>query len=161
MPQCAAKYQIVFWSVPESMFLGNYPANIDGKGRINIPSRYREILEEKYGGNLILSVSKDCLVVYPQSEWTALEEKWRELPPLRKDVQDFYRLFYSRAAECPMKHGRILIPPSLRGLADLKKEVVIAGVSRRMEIWDRGRWEKFMSEKEGQFEDLGNRLSEM
>ena len=143
------------------MFLGNYQANIDGKGRINIPSRYREILEEKYGSNLILSVSRNCLVVYPQSEWTVLEEKWRELPPLRQDVQNFYRLFYARASECVMKHGRILVPPSLRSQANLNKEVVIAGVSRMIEIWDKTKWEQFMAENEEQFEELGNKLSEI
>lgn len=143
------------------MFLGNYPANIDGKGRINIPSRYREILEEKACSQLILTVNADCLVVYPQSEWLAMEEKWKELPPLRKDVQHFYRLFYSRASECALKHGRILIPAAMRAQAGLKKEVVIAGVSRMFEIWDKTRWEEFMAEKEDQFEELGNKLSEI
>jgi MraZ protein len=143
------------------MFLGNYIANIDGKGRINIPSRYQEVLEKNYGNNLILSLNKDCIVVYPQSEWTILEEKWRELPSLKREVQDFYRLFYGRASECSMKHGRILVPPTLRGQAGLNKEVVIVGVLRMMEVWDKGRWEKFMAEKEGQFEELGDKLSEM
>ncbi len=143
------------------MFLGNYPAITDAKGRINVPSRYRDILEEKYGSNLILSVTEDCLVVYPQSEWAELEGKYRKLSPLRKDVRIFYRLLYSRASECVMKHGRILVPPSLRTQAGLNKEVIIAGVSRMIEIWNKNKWEKFMSDNEGQFEGLGNKLSEV
>lgn len=161
MPLNAEKCRSVLFSAEKTMFLGHYTANIDGKGRINIPSRYQEVLEKKYGNNLILSVNKECIVVYPQSEWAILEEKWRELPPLKREVQDFYRLFYGRASECAVKHGRILVPPSLRGQAGLNKEVVIVGVLRMIEVWDKARWDKFMAEKEGQFEELGNKLSEM
>lgn len=126
------------------MFLGSNQVAIDPKGRINIPARFREVLEAEYGNTLIVSIHDKCLVSYPVKEWEAKEEMFKSLPQTEK-TQNLLRHIYSRIAECPLKNGRILIPGPLRNYAALKKDVVLVGISKKIEIWDKARWDEFIS----------------
>lgn len=121
------------------MFMGEYNHTIDAKGRLIIPSRFRE----KLGSDFVVTKGLDgCLFVYPNEEWTSMEEKFRNIPLTTKDARKFSRFFFSGAAVCEVdKQGRILLPQVLREFADLQKDVVLAGVLGRIEIWSKERWQ--------------------
>lgn len=119
------------------MLIGEYQHNIDPKGRIITPAKFREDLGESF---IVTKGLDDCLFVYSKEEWTGLEDKIRALP-LSKS-RDLQRFFFSGAAEAtPDKMGRILIPNNLREYAHLTRDVVVIGASVRCEIWDKERWE--------------------
>lgn len=128
------------------MFMGEYLHTIDGKGRVIIPAKFREAL----GVRFIATKGLDhCLFVYPMSEWTILEQKLRTLPFTQQDVRAFVRFFFSGATECEVdKQGRILLPANLREYAQLEKDVVLVGVSTRVEIWSQALWSDYSSQAE-------------
>jgi MraZ protein len=122
------------------MFMGEYSHTIDPKGRLIIPSKFRELLGEEF----ILTKGLDgCLSIYPQTEWAILEEKLRALPLTNKNARTFSRFFVAGACSCELdKQGRILIPQTLREYAGLEKDVVLTGNLNRIEIWDKETWVK-------------------
>ena len=122
------------------MFMGEYNHTIDAKGRLIIPSRFRELLGEEF----VLTKGLDgCLSIYPMDEWEAFEMKLRALPLTNKNARTFSRFFVAGAAMCELdKQGRILLPPVLREYANLTKDVVLVGVLSRVEIWDKDRWQE-------------------
>ncbi|MEK6692738.1 MAG: division/cell wall cluster transcriptional repressor MraZ [Nitrospirota bacterium] len=127
------------------MFQGRFVHNIDTKGRVSIPAKFREIIAERYENKLILTNDFDkCIVAYPPDEWEMIIEKVKALP-MKKEVKIFQRYFISAAMEGELdRQGRILIPPTLRNHAGLNKEVCLAGLGNWIEIWDRKEWEKAM-----------------
>lgn len=130
-----------------AMFMGEYNHTIDAKGRVIVPSRFRETLGEEF---VVTKGLDGCLFVYDNSEWAAFEEKLKSLPITNKDARAFVRFFLAGAASVEVdKQGRILLPGSLRDFAELKKDVVLIGVGSRIEIWSRERWEGAAS-----FEDM-------
>lgn len=121
------------------MFMGEYNHTIDAKGRVIVPSKFRETLGEEF---VVTKGLDGCLFVYDNNEWTAFEEKLKSLPITNKDARAFVRFFLSGAASVEVdKQGRILLPGSLRDFAELQKDVVLIGVGSRIEIWSRERWE--------------------
>ena len=120
------------------MFMGEYNHTIDAKGRMIVPSKFREQL----GNEFVVTKGLDgCLFVYPNEEWHNIEEKFRTVPLTTKDARKFSRFFFAGAATCELdKQGRILIPPVLREFADLQKDVVSVGVLNRIEIWSKDKW---------------------
>ena len=137
------------------MFMGEYHHTIDEKGRLIIPSKVRIDL----GDDFIMTRGLDgCLVIYPKTEWNEIITKYRSLPNT-KDARNFMRFLLSGATICEFdKQGRINIPTPLVQYADLKKDCIIIGVSERLEIWSRERWDNFMSENESQFSDIAEHL---
>ena len=123
-------------------FLGTYYVNLDDKGRVNIPSKFKAVLEKENSSNLVICTMEQYLVVFPQYEWMANEEKLKDLSAFETKDRNRLRDFYSRADECEMKSGKVLIPSNLRKAAKLNKEVVLVGMSRTFEIWDLGLWDK-------------------
>ena len=122
------------------MFMGEYNHTIDAKGRLIVPSKFREKLGEEF---VVTKGLDDCLFVYPMDEWAHIEEAFRKVPLTNKKARDFVRFFFAGAASCEVdKQGRILLPPNLRSYAGLEKEIVSAGVLNRVEIWDKEKWEK-------------------
>lgn len=121
------------------MFMGEYNHTVDLKGRLIIPSRFREAL----GDTFVITRGMDgCLFVYDNEEWQAFEEKLKALPLIDKESRQFARFFLSGAAQVEVdKQGRILIPANLREAAALEKDVVLVGVASRIEIWSKERWE--------------------
>lgn len=123
------------------MFYGEYQHTIDPKGRVIIPSKFRDDLGEKFIATKGLD---NCLFVYSASEWSNLEAKLRTLPFTDKDVRAFVRFFFAGATECELdKQGRILLPQNLREYAGLDKDIYIIGVSSRVELWDKEKWESY------------------
>lgn len=129
-----------------SMFMGEYLHTIDGKGRLIVPVKFREALGEKF----IATKGLDhCLFIYPEEEWQTIEQKLRALPFTQPDVRAFVRFFFSGATECELdKQGRILLPANLREYAQLVKDVVLVGVSSRVEIWSQELWADYSEQAE-------------
>lgn len=144
------------------MFRGRYEHTIDGKGRLSIPSKFRDILAEKYSDTLIVTNFDNCLVAYPREEWEVLERKASALPQLKKEVKAFQRYFISAATECPVDaQGRILLAPTLREYAKLDRDVVIVGMLKKIEIWSKDRWSDVFAESERGFEEYSDVLAEL
>ncbi|MGP7817610.1 division/cell wall cluster transcriptional repressor MraZ [Niallia sp. 01092] len=138
------------------MFMGEYHHNVDAKGRLIVPAKFREHLGETF----ILTRGLDqCLFGYPLSEWNIIEEKLKALPLTKKDARAFTRFFFSGATECELdKQGRINIASSLFQYAKLEKECVVLGVSNRIEIWSKNLWEDYFSESEDSFAEIAENM---
>ncbi len=122
------------------MFIGEYNHSIDTKGRVIVPSKFREQLDDVCFATKGLD---GCLFVFPKTEWEAFEEKLKALPVSNKEARKFARFFLTGAAEIEIdKQGRALIPANLREFAGLEKEVCLVGVSGRFEIWNAKAWEE-------------------
>ena len=120
------------------MFMGEYNHTVDQKGRLIVPSKFREQLGDEF---VVTKWLDGCLFLYPNEEWQNIEEKFRSVPLTTKDARKFSRFFFAGAAACEVdKQGRILIPPVLREFADLQKDIVSVGVLNRIEIWSKDRW---------------------
>jgi MraZ protein len=129
----------------KSLFYGEYQHTIDPKGRVIVPSKFREGLGEKF---IVTKGLDNCLFAYSSTEWSHLEAKLKALPFTDKDVRTFVRFFFAGAAECELdKQGRILIPQNLREYADLEKDIYVIGVSTRVEIWDKNKWNNYSSDE--------------
>lgn len=138
------------------MFMGEYRHNVDAKGRLIVPAKFRESLGETF----VLTRGLDrCLFGYPMSEWKVIEEKIKTLPVTKKDARSFARFFFSGATECEIdKQGRINIPSTLIHYGKIEKECVVLGVSNRIEIWDQGVWDNYFSESEESFTEIAENL---
>jgi MraZ protein len=138
------------------MFMGEYQHNIDSKGRIIFPARFRELLGEKF---IVTRGLDHCLFVYTQEEWQNLETRFKALPFTKADARAFARFFFAGASECEVdRQGRVLIPPNLREHAALQKEAVIIGVSGRVEIWSRENWAKYSREANLSYEEIAEKM---
>jgi MraZ protein len=123
------------------MFIGEYQHTIDVKGRMIVPSKFREDLGDKF---VITKGLDNCLFIYSVEEWSVLEAKLKTLPLTSKDARAFVRFFFSGATECEVdKQGRILVPGNLRDYAGLEKDVAVIGVATRVEVWDSEKWNNY------------------
>ena len=144
------------------MFRGRFNHQIDAKGRMSVPSRFRETLSSNDDEKLIITNFDDCLWAYPAAEWQQLERKVSALPQFMDEVKALQRVFISAAAECPIdKQGRILVPPSLREYAGLARDVVVVGMTRRFELWSRERWDDVFRNAQLKLTDMGSKLADL
>lgn len=141
------------------MFIGEFIHTIDNKGRINIPSKFREKLGERF---FITKGLDNCLFVFPESEWNMFEEKLKGLPLTNRNARAFVRLFFSGATECSLdKQGRVTIPQNLREYCGLEKEVAIIGVSTRIEIWSKNSWDNYNDTANISYDDIAEKMAEL
>lgn len=120
------------------MFLGEYEYSIDQKGRVAIPARFREAFRE---GLVLFRGFDKCINVYPVGEWKKIAQRLASLPLTRHSSRRLSRATFSSAFSLQLdRAGRVLLPPPLRQYAEIKEEVVIAGVYSYLEIWDREAW---------------------
>ncbi len=125
------------------MFTGRFEYGIDDKSRISVPAKFREILSSNYDLRLFLANLDGCIAAYPYQEWLGIQEKLSKREAIRKEARAFIRYYYSSATECPLdKLGRILVPQTLKNSAHIKKNVVIVGMDKKIEIWAREKWEE-------------------
>jgi MraZ protein len=138
------------------MFMGEYHHSVDNKGRLIVPSKFRDELGDMF---IITRGLDQCLFGYPLSEWELIEEKLKGLPLTKKDARAFTRFFFSGATESELdKQGRINIPAPLLQYAKLEKECVILGVSNRIEIWSKQIWEDYFTESEESFAEIAENM---
>jgi MraZ protein len=142
-----------------TMFIGEYLHTIDKKGRINIPSKFRDKLGERF---FITKGLDNCLFVFPESEWTSFENKLKGLPLTNKNARAFVRLFFSGATECSLdKQGRVTLPQTLREYSNLEKEVAIIGVSTRIEIWSKNNWDNYNDSANISYDEIAEKMAEL
>ncbi len=141
------------------MFRGRYEHTLDSKGRVSIPSRFREILTKKYDDRLVITNFDGCLVAFPPEEWKSLEEKANTFSPMKKETSAFYRFFYSSAVDCTLdKQGRLQIPQTLRKYANLRKDAVLVGEGKMFEIFAKERWLEEEKKAEEKFDQMRDTL---
>ncbi len=145
------------------MFRGVSPLNLDSKGRMTMPSRYRERIRAMCGGQMVMTVDRDhCLLLYPLPEWEEIERKLVRLPSLNKQARRLQRLLMGHATDLEMDgQGRILVPPALREFAGLKKQIVLIGQGNKFELWDEATWNTKRAEWLAEGDDEGGLCAEL
>ena len=145
------------------MFRGRYEHTIDAKGRTSLPARYRDVLNAMNERRIVVTSALDpCLAAYAMPEWQAFEEKLSKLPQFDRSVQKLKRIYVSGAVECEVDDsGRILVPPTLRDYAGLKKDVLWAGNGKYAELWDKDAWKATFDTTEDERRDISARLAEL
>jgi MraZ protein len=140
------------------MLLGEYEHTIDEKNRLTLPAKFRQ----QFGDGVVVTRGMDgCLYAYTREDWARLvEERLRVLDTLSREARLMQRFFFSAAAEAELdKQGRVMLPGALLESANLKREVVVAGVYDHLEIWDRAAWREHLKEVEGSAESVAERLA--
>jgi MraZ protein len=145
-----------------SVFRGQYQHNIDEKGRIIFPSKFRDIFAEEYDNRMVITNWDQYLMVFPYDEWLVIEEKVAHQSKLRTEVRSFQRFFMSGAVDCNLDgQGRVLIPPTLREYAKLEKDIVLAGMLKVIEIWSKDRFEEEMKKAGSEIEKCTNFIADL
>lgn len=138
------------------MFIGQFSNKIDDKGRLAIPSKFRE---ELFGGAVVTKGLDGCLFVYTKSEWSSLAERLTTLPLTAANARAFSRHMLAGAMDVEIdKQGRIVLPGYLRQFAHIDTNVIVAGLSNRIEIWDQTTWEAYQLKTEATSEELAEQL---
>ncbi len=141
------------------MFIGEYKFKLDQKKRVAVPVKFRKQLGKKA---IITRGLDNCLFMYPQKEWKILAEKLSKLPMAQADARGFARLMLAGAMEVNLDNlGRILLPDYLKEYASLSKEVVIAGLFNKIEIWDKKEWDNYKQKTEKEVGNIAERLKEL
>ena len=138
------------------LLTGVFSRSIDQKLRVAIPRRLRDCLQGDGKGAIYVAPGTDqSLAIYAEDAFARLAERLAQGSPTRQDVRTFNRLFYARAQRVAWdSQGRVRIPPELAQLAGLEKEVVLLGVQDHVELWDAGRWQSYLAEKQGQYDQI-------
>jgi transcriptional regulator MraZ len=124
-----------------TMFRGATKLTVDDKGRLVMPTRHRERLRESCGGQLVITVDHECLLIYPLPAWEQIERKIMALPSLQAPARRLQRLMVGHATDIELDaHGRLLLPAELREFAGLKRHAMLIGQGARFELWDEARW---------------------
>lgn len=141
------------------MFIGEYSHNLDQKGRLIIPSRFRDELHASF----MLSRGLDgCLTIYSLDQWYKIFEEIEKLPFTNKDKRNYVRVLTSNASECTLDNqGRILVPSNLASSVGIKKECVVVGANDHVEIWDKEAWDNYYDEASKNFEEVAENLSNL
>jgi len=141
------------------MFIGEYGHNLDDKGRLAIPTKFRTSLKS---GAVVTRGLDNCLFLYTKEAWRALAEKLAKLPISKANTRAFSRLMLSGAMEVGLDNqGRIILPEYLRKYALMKKKIIIAGLYDRLEIWDEENWQKYKTTTEKGSKEIAEALGEL
>ena len=142
------------------MFYGEYFHTIDRKGRLILPAKLREVAKGNFVDKFFINRGLDgCLFMFSEEEWRTQEQRFKSLPITKQQTRTFNRLYFSGAVETVAdKQGRILIPQFLKDYAGIKREVIIVGVSNRIEIWSKDKWQEFYGNNQPMFEEIAEQL---
>ncbi|MEK7465209.1 MAG: division/cell wall cluster transcriptional repressor MraZ [Patescibacteria group bacterium] len=141
------------------MLLGEFKHNVDPKGRIAVPAKFRALFES---GAIITRGLEHCLFVFGMKEWETLVQKITALPLAQANSRAFSRLMLSGAMDVQLDvQGRILVPQYLRDYAGFKKNVIVAGLYNRAEIWDAEQWDSYKTKTESQSDDIAEKLGSL
>lgn len=125
------------------MFRGVHQINLDAKGRMAVPARYRQLLQDNEGGALVVTIDTEekCLLVYPLNEWEPIQRKLEALPSFNPAARRIQRLIIGHATDIEMDgNGRVLLPAPLREYAGLEKKLILMGQGNKFELWDEAHW---------------------
>ena len=141
------------------MFIGEYSHNLDEKGRLAVPKKFRTDLSK---GAVVTKGLDNCLFLYTKSEWKKLADKLATLPFSQSKARAFARLMLAGAMDVNIdKQGRVMLPEYLRNFAGLKKQVVVAGLYNRLELWDQKNWEAYKTKSEKDSENIAEDMFEL
>ena len=142
------------------MFYGEFEHSIDRKGRLILPAKFRETAKNQFVEKFFITRGLDkCLFMFSEEEWRSQENKFKTMSFTKQQSRIFNRLLFSGAVEIgPDKQGRILLPQYLKDFADIKRDVMIVGVSNRIEIWAKDKWRDFYSNSRQSFEEIAEKL---
>ena len=141
------------------MFRGEYSHTVDAKGRLIIPLKFREQLGEEC---IVTRGLDGCLFIFESGEWEAYEEKLRKLPMTNKNARSFVRFLSGGATPCVLdKQGRILLPATLRKFAGIEKDVILAGLPNRIEVWSEQKWNENNNYEEIDMDEIAGHLTEL
>jgi len=145
------------------MFYGEYLHSIDRKGRIILPAKFREAAKAHFIEKFYVTRGLDkCLFMFPEEEWRTQESKLKAIPFTKQQSRTFNRIYFSGAVEIIFdSQGRILLPQYLKDFAEIKKDVVVVGVSNRIEIWAKNKWEEFYGTSRQSFEEIAEKLMDV
>ena len=145
------------------MFYGEYNHGIDPKGRLILPSKFRDVCAEYGYEKFFLTRGLDkCIFMFAEEEWRQQESKFKSLSFTKKEARSFNRLFFAGAVDiAPDKQGRFVIPQFLQSYAEIDQKVVVIGVSNRIEIWSEEVWQKFYQETNGTFEEIAENMIDL
>ncbi len=142
------------------MLRGPSKITLDSKGRLALPTRYREAVLARCEGQFVATIDRDpCLLLYPLPDWEDVERRLMRLPANNRAARAFQRRMVGHAVEMEMdSHGRILIAKELRDIAGLEKQVMLVGLGNKFEIWDEGRWNEYLGASEADIAELPEAL---
>ena len=145
------------------MFYGEFEHSIDRKGRLILPAKFGETAKNQFVEKFFVTRGLDkCLFMFSEEEWRSQENKFKTMSFTKQQSRTFNRLLFSGAVEVgPDKQGRILLPQYLKEFADIKRDVMIVGVSNRIEIWARDKWRDFYSNSRQSFEEIAEKLMDV
>ena len=139
------------------MLMGEYYQNLDSKGRVNIPAKLRLDLGESF---VVSKGLENCVRIYPKAEWERFQEELRTVPSSKR--RGLERFFFSGAEERSIDgQGRVLIPPQIREYAELNDEIVVIGLSDKLEIWDRKKWDAYMNQPQFEADAIAEIMEEL
>lgn len=143
-----------------SYFRGQSLHSLDDKGRLRVPTRFREVLQKNYTDALVLTMMGECLVAFPPEVWQKIEEKALELSQIQPQQRAFMRYVISSAVECEFdKHGRVLIPPMLREMAGIEKEAFLAGMLTNFEVWAKSKWDEQLKWSKANYQQMAEEIA--
>ena len=143
------------------MFRGRYVHTIDAKNRMSLPAPFRQELQRRSDHPAILTNAHECLELYPYEDWLSYEEQLVGDASIDPERQALARMVISGATECAIdKNGRILVPPYLREYAALEREVTVAGVGPKIELWDRRRFEANLTNTQVRYPEMARSVAE-
>lgn len=141
------------------MFIGEYQHNLDAKGRIIVPSKFRDELHTTF---ILARGLDDCLAIYSLNQWEKMFEEINKLPTTKRDARKYVRMITSTATECSLDNqGRIQIPTFLSSPVNITKECIVIGANDHIEIWDKNTWDAYYNEASDSFEEVAENLSEL
>jgi MraZ protein len=145
------------------MFYGEHTHSIDRKGRLILPARFREIAKENNIERFFLTRGLDrCIFMFTEYEWTTQEQKFKSMSFTKKESRSFNRMFFSGAVDVhPDRQGRFIIPQYLKDFAGINKDVMVIGISSRIELWDQKTWSQFYSTSRDSFEQIAENILEI
>ncbi|HNW39257.1 MAG TPA: division/cell wall cluster transcriptional repressor MraZ [Candidatus Omnitrophota bacterium] len=145
------------------MFYGEFEHSIDRKGRLILPAKFREVAKNQFVEKFFVTRGLDkCLFMFSEEEWRSQENKFKTMSFTKQQSRTFNRLLFSGAVDVnPDKQGRILLPQYLKDFADIKKDVMIVGVSNRIEIWSKNLWYDFYANSRQSFEEIAEKLMDV
>jgi len=145
------------------MFYGEFEHSIDRKGRLILPAKFREVAKNQFVEKFFITRGLDkCLFMFAEEEWRSQENKFKTMSFTKQQSRTFNRLLFSGAVEIAFdKQGRILVPQYLKDFAAIKKDVMIVGVSNRIEIWAKDSWQDFYASSRQSFEEIAEKLMDV